>query len=220
MNFTKHITLSLLVTASAFAMEAYAGIGKVGGSAIGKVGGGTIGKVGSPVVPSNMPKKAATNDDGNAHESTANSEEAERSPVMTISFSQHRVNFDKMLAQAISANENDAPGGLYELESDIPTDNGGAAKASRASTTYVGNVAAVVERMGASGVGSERIHVTAVSKDELTNQEVNIYAVVKKAEEPGAENADRAADGTPPADAKDVKTGKSAATLNKPKPGQ
>jgi len=136
---------------------------------------GDIGAIGSPLVkpdPHNNPPPAAKKT------APAQEEVAEPTPaseaLLTITFSQRHVYFDKMLRQAITAVESKQAGTSYEVVSKTPV--GKTPFENQSLTVGAGqNLDDVLSALNDLGVGAARVHVTSESSDTITAQEISIY---------------------------------------------
>jgi len=148
----------------------HAGIGTVGGS---------IGNVGSPVIPSNLPPPSKESP-ASPNESTAapkvQKADKDHAPLLVITFSQKRVNFERTLIQAIVTNEKNFPGSGYDVVSAVPSINATTQQGGRLSDMFNSNLNAVVEQMMSTGLTADRIHTSTESNEGLTSQEISIFS--------------------------------------------
>jgi hypothetical protein len=165
MTYRSGFAFALLIVFSLFVSEAYADIGAVG----------------SPVVPSNLPKPPKKGNPMNAP-STApiNASESpdsvqERTPILSIDFSQRHVYFDKEIRQAIESSESNQPGSTYEVISQVPSGSADKTKAERLNEDYGQNLNDVILKMQDAGVQPSRIHSSTQPADEVTSQQIQIF---------------------------------------------
>jgi hypothetical protein len=99
---------------------------------------------------------------------------APRVPLLTIKFDRRHVYFEKSLRQAISGVENTRAGTSYDVVSTIPV---GATREQnqRFNRNAGGNLDAVLMALNELGVGSARVHISTVSSDKVTAQEIAIF---------------------------------------------
>lgn len=144
---------------------------------IGGIGGRSIGKVGSPVVPSNEPKtKVDKNGDGNPDGDDGTIENAPRNPLLVITFNKQRINFGRVLGQAVVANERENGNARYDVISRISNSSGNPDKQTRLNKVYSKNLNTVLQEMQRIGISQDRIKVNTEYKVDNSPQEIAVYA--------------------------------------------
>ena len=143
---------------------------------IGKIGGRAIGKIGSPVVPSNMPKSKGEKKDAQDEEGENETQEnVEATPLLSITFNQRRINFGRLLDQAIVNQERENPGSNYEVISRVSSPKGGASNVNRLNQVYSRNLGTVIQRMNKIGITSDRIRSSTQYNTDNSPQEITVF---------------------------------------------
>jgi len=141
-----------------------------------------IGGIGSPVTPANTPKAQTQlapnswrNTNAPSEQDSATQASGETSPLLTITFNQRHVYFDRQLREAIDNTETRQAGATYVVVSTVPIDTGtGRTHVAYRNDTYGSNVDNVLKVMQDAGIPLGRIQFSTQSSDDVTAQEVSV----------------------------------------------